>query len=78
METATWWPRSGSWLCTPSSWLKQVLKLKDGQVDAFRVETATMAAKIRKLALNLYDQLPETSTLWTLLGWARNPDGQNQ
>ncbi len=44
METATWRPRSGSWLCTPSSWLKQVLKQKDGQVDALRVEMATMVA----------------------------------
>ncbi len=28
--------KTGSWLCTPSSWLKQVLKLKAGQVGRFQ------------------------------------------
>jgi hypothetical protein len=43
----------------PSNWLKQVLKLKEGQVDATRVEKATLAAKIRKLAMYA-QQLAET------------------
>jgi hypothetical protein len=56
-DTATWRPRSGSRLCTPNSWLKQILKLKEGQVDA--LGDGHMAAKIRNLAMYA-QQLAET------------------